>query len=143
MRSRLEVLFPALRRQGYIVTSPETESYNCVAWAAGDDERWWEPDPYYQHHWPLRTRDYRVETYVQAFQTIGYEDCGSDASLEAGFEKLAVYADSSVVRHMARQLPSGRWTSKCGRLEDITHENPSSLEGSEYGKVALIMKRPM
>ena len=28
---------------GYRITSPITRSYNCFAWAAGEDDRWWNP----------------------------------------------------------------------------------------------------
>jgi hypothetical protein len=46
MRSpRLESLFPNLRADPYAVTSPASTVYNCIAWAAGDNTRWWEPDP--------------------------------------------------------------------------------------------------
>ena len=27
----------------YRITSPKDRAYNCVAWAAGDSVRWWEP----------------------------------------------------------------------------------------------------
>ena len=45
-------------------------------------------------------------------------------------------------KHAARQLPSGRWTSKLGFLEDIEHAL-HDLEGTEYGAVVLVMKRPI
>ena len=36
---------------------------------------------------------------------------------------------------MARQLNTGRWTSKLGTLEDIEHGSPSELEGERYRAV--------
>jgi hypothetical protein len=38
---RLEALFPRLRGTAYRITSPASEVYNCIAWAAGDTEHWW------------------------------------------------------------------------------------------------------
>jgi hypothetical protein len=67
--------------------------------------------------------------------------CEGD-ELEAGFEKIALFANNQgIPLHAARQLPSGRWTSKLGELEDIEH-TLRDLEGEEYGSVALVMKRP-
>ena len=40
----------------------------------------------------------------------------------------------------AGRLPSGKWTSKLGSLEDIEHEL-RDLEGRHYGRVQLILKR--
>ena len=69
-----------------------------------------------------------------------YEPC-DDGALEDGFEKVAIYALSFTVTHMARQLASGRWTSKLGELEDIEHETPAELEGDIYGIVVQYMRR--
>jgi len=46
----LESLFPGLRGSGYLVTSPQDIRYNCVAWAAEDEEHWWWPDE--DSSWP-------------------------------------------------------------------------------------------
>jgi len=45
------------------------------------------------------------------------------------------------LRDQAYQL-SGRWASKLGRSEDIEHAL-HDLTGTAYGKVVLIMKRPI
>ena len=85
--------------------------------------------------------DYRLAAYVAAFGTLGYDGC-ADGSLEEGFEKVAIYeSPSGYVVHMTRQLPTGRWTSKIGQLEDIEHASPTELEGREYGKVVQYMRR--
>jgi hypothetical protein len=62
--------------------------------------------------------------------------------LESGFEKIALFASDGVPKHAARQLESGRWTSKLGTREDIEHAL-HDLEGAIYGSVALVMKRPL
>ncbi|MCI0637958.1 MAG: hypothetical protein L0Y72_23715 [Gemmataceae bacterium] len=38
--------------------------------------------------------------------------------------------------HAARQLPTGRWSSKLGPSEDIEHDL-HALEGEIYGTIAL------
>jgi len=45
--------------------------------------------------------------------------------------------------HAARQLPDGKWTSKLGQLEDITHGTTDVIEGGDYGEVVQFMKRPI
>jgi hypothetical protein len=47
---------------------------------------------------------------------------------------------------MARQLPDGTWTSKCGGNEDITHFTLDALETYDppgYGCPVVFMKRPV
>jgi hypothetical protein len=38
--------FPRLSSENHHVTSPESRDYNCVAWAAEDTTRWWQPGVY-------------------------------------------------------------------------------------------------
>jgi len=134
-------LFPGLAGQGFLVTSPHNKGYNCIAWAAGDHSRWWEPAPGY--YWPTGLEKYEPPTlgqYIRMFRSLGYEECESRA-VEPGFQKIALYASpDGRATHAARMLPSGRWTSKLGRLEDIEHEL-AGLEGDAYGRVACVMKR--
>ena len=141
MRSaELEALFPKLAEADYSITSPKARYYNCIAWAAQDDQRWWEPGLLETQYWPDGApEECTVEAYAEAFRILGYETCG-DGSLETGFEKIALFAGEEGPTHAARQLTEGRWTSKLGMLEDVEH----SLEGlseSYYGQVVLFMKR--
>lgn len=119
--------------------------YNCIAWAAGEDDRWWEPigPSDVGYYWPRDASDgYSLQCLVEACRSIGYRTCETDA-VEVGFDKIAVYGDSSGRwTHAARQLPCGAWTSKLGPCEDIEHEHPDDLEGKEYGAVHCYMKRP-
>jgi len=133
--------FPRLRPDNHRITSPSAPDYNCVAWAAGDSGSWWQPGVY----WPVPTPpgDYGLGVLVQLFLSLGYEDCGADARPETGFEKVALYSDGTYYTHAARQLPSGKWTSKLGKEEDIEHDTPEDLSGGVYGAVLRIMKRPV
>lgn len=139
----LEAAFPNLAQVGYAITSPATPDYNCIAWAARDASAWWEPDPYGQYFWPAKVqRAYTLGSYEQAYVTLGYGRC-PDGSLEAGFEKVAIFADTKgIPTHAARQLPSGKWTSKLGPNVDIEHGEVQGVEGPDYGSVAIFMRRP-
>ena len=75
--------------------------------------------------------------------TAGEANVGAGDDWEPGFEKIAVCAnDQGVPKHAARQLNKGRWTSKLGRMADIDHAL-HDLEGTLYGSVVLVMKRPV
>jgi len=138
-RSLLEGRVTSLSTTRYIITSPIDKRYNCIAWAASDTRRWWQPGRYWLADWP---QDPSVEAFEAAFATLGYVVCENDVH-EPGFEKIAIYSQDGAVAHMARQLPDGNWTSKLGSLQDITHGTPHSLEAiPHYGRVARIMKRP-
>jgi hypothetical protein len=127
------------------ITSLEDKNYNCIAWAAEEDDRWWWPTADY--YWPVGVdREETVDAFVKAFEAIGYERC-VDGTLEAGFQKVAIYASSrGVPTHAARQLPSGDWTSKMGSDCDIEHSTVESVRdwpnGRSYGSVAVHMRKP-
>jgi hypothetical protein len=138
----LEDLFPGLRGRAYEIQSSEDPDYNCIAWAAGDNRKWWWPDQAQEDTWPAGVaRVVTVAAFRDAFATLGYLVCDHD-QLEAGYEKVALFALAGVPKHAARQLPSGRWTSKLGRGEDIEHDL-HDLTGMVYGSVVLVMKRPV
>ena len=138
----IEDWLPKLRSSAYRITSPEDVNYNCIAWAADADDMFWWPDQQRLYHWPRsvpRTRT--LGSFRQAFSQYGYEPCDSPR-LEPGYEKVAIFVNSTgAPTHAARQLRSGRWTSKLGRAEDIEHDL-DALEGDAYGLVAVVMKRP-
>jgi hypothetical protein len=134
--------FPRLTVTNCRVTSPIDGSYNCIAWAAGDTDFWWWPDSMGQAFWPDGVP--RVETlaaFEQAYGIQGYSE-RTDASLDLGKQKIAIYSDrEGKPTHAARQLPDGWWASKLGESVDIEHDL-SALDGPVYGTVALILARP-
>lgn len=132
---------PNLARGGYRPTSPATSQYNCFAWAVERTDVW--VDPYRPDgFWPVDLPEELTLTTVTGFyRRHGYEPCGASV-LESGFEKIAIYADlSGIPTHAARQLESGRWTSKLGEYIDIEHVDPTALNGQEYGAPILYMRR--
>lgn len=73
---RLEALFPRLQGTAYRITSSASDVYNCIAWAAGDTERWWWPGDPASTYWPVGAP--RLETlaaFRDAFATLGYVVC--------------------------------------------------------------------
>jgi hypothetical protein len=131
--------FPRLTAQNHRVTSPEDREYNCVAWAAQDTTRWWQPGVY----WPgeCAQDDYGITALEQAFRSLGYTEC-VEGSPELGFEKVALYGSGLLYTHAARQLPEGKWTSKLRRDVDIEHDTPEDVAGGLHGEVVTYMKRP-
>jgi hypothetical protein len=135
--------FPNLASSNYRITSPQTPEYNCIAWAAEDTERWWWPDQNLTAYWPKSiARLSTLEAFTEAFRSLGYEICDNDQH-ETGVEKVAIYAGSlNEPTHAARQLPTGRWTSKMGQWVDLEHDL-EDLSGPEYGSPAVFLKRPI
>jgi hypothetical protein len=137
-------IFPRLI--DYQVTSDKTRQYNCIAWAVeATDAKWW-PDPLGIGKWPDDLpRAETIEAFVHMFGLFGYVQC-ADGLLEEGFAKVAVYAirqfDGSLLpTHAARQLPSGKWTSKIGDFEDIEHASVGSLNSDDYGEPVCYLRR--
>jgi hypothetical protein len=82
-----------------------------------------------------------LDAFVRAFVSLGFEPC-STGELEAGFEKVAIYAREGKPTHAARQIADGRWTSKLGKEVDITH-TLVGIEGPAYGQVVAYLRRPL
>ena len=134
---------PNLSSENHRITSPATNRYNCIAWAANCTTSFW---------WPLRPgfwpqgvpRKETLDAFSAAFRTLGYEEC-QDGSLEHRYEKIALFAlnDDGVLipTHAAKQLSNGHWTSKLGQLEDIEHENVNDVNGPDYGTPVQFMRR--
>jgi hypothetical protein len=150
---QLEEEIPSLIGTGYDQRpiSPQTSGpphgYNCIAFAFGDTTKWWWPSPYkFIYYWPPHLRREipnaeTIENFILAFEWKGYRVC-RDGSLKRGLEKIAIYAnDRNCPTHAARQLESGIWVSKCGRLEDVQHTEPSHVEGALYGRAHTFMHR--
>jgi len=139
---RLEAVFPGLADTRYERTSDPDELYNCIACAAGDNEIWWWPGPEDEAFWPQSIpRVATLAAFDVLFASLGYVRC-PDETVEPGVEEIALFADpDNSPTHAARQLPSGKWTSKLGQKQDIEHEL-HALAGDVYGRVVRIYRRP-
>ena len=103
--------------------------------------KWWWPDAY--SYWPVGLpRESTIDNFIKAFALEGYQVC-EHVHLEDGYQKVALFAYNGKPKHMARQLPSGRWTSKLGDGWDIEHTTLEGVESRDYGKVAVLLKKPI
>jgi hypothetical protein len=138
------LFFQALTPENHEITSEPSPSYNCIAWAVGDDRQWWWPapgSPVPGYYWPPAVAlEVTVEAFVAAFRSVGFEVC-TNAEPEPGFEKIALYLREGTRTHAARMLPDGRWSSKLGKAVDIAH-TLEALEGSLYGTASVFLHRP-
>lgn len=140
VRAEIRAEFKALN-DSFQVTSWPTDNYNCIAWAAEDIGNWWWPDPDGESFWPIGIpREETVDAFIAAFSTLGYEPCET-GDLEPGYEKVAIYAVGNRTKHMARQLPSGAWTSKLGEWWDVGHELAEEIEAPHYGIRKQVLRR--
>lgn len=140
-------------------TNPATERFNCVAWALHDRSRFWWPGGHPGYfledddkpcdYWPVRLTEpdpaSNLDHFFRLFADHGFRAC-RDGALEHGVEKVVFYTQScrgvELFQHAARQLPSGLWTSKLGRLIDLEHAAPQDL-CEEYGETLTFLGRPL
>ena len=137
----IESAFPNLAGSGYEVTGDASAEYNCTAWALGITNRQWDYDRPHGYWPPSIPRNQEVGTLMRLFAREGFALCDDDA-LEPGYEKIALYAFVGWFTHVARQLEDGRWSSKLGKREVITHPSPANLTGGFFGSGHCIMRRP-
>lgn len=130
--------FPEARQLA--ITSAATTEYNCIAWALGETDRCWWPGGY-GCYWPVGVMAAVTrEAFRWCFAGRGYQPC-DDGGLVEGVEKLCLYEKAATPTHAARQLPSGRWTSKLGPDEDVEHDL-NDLCGRRYGRPVAFFARP-
>ena|SRR6218665_339462 len=133
--------FPNSKLDPFLATSPQDTHYNCIAWACGDQTKWYWPDKANYYYWPKEIpREEKIENFILLFKLIGHEVC-DNGDFELEYLKIAIYADQfGKPTHAARQLNNGLWTSKLGRGVDITHTIFSMQDGL-YGNVAVFMRK--
>jgi hypothetical protein len=136
---------PGLVGSGSNKSSEWSSSYNCFAFALGENSRWVQATPAlgFKTSWPAAVaRQETVAAYKLVFALRGYDQC-KDAALEADYEKVALYVDvHGRPQHAARQLPDGRWTSKMGQDIDIEHPDVAILDDKTYGRPSVFLRRP-
>jgi hypothetical protein len=131
--------FPRLTPSNHRVTSPADTAYNCIAWALGDAERWWEPTVY----WPDEVGDapYSVRSLIELLATHGFRR--ADPASDIAGDWIAVYGSADgTYTHAARRLTSGTWASKLGAWEDVEHDTADAVAGGEYGEIVAYLHRP-
>jgi hypothetical protein len=138
-----EAYFKELVKTGYRVSSSKDVGHNCIAYAAGDTTRKWDPGmiPIPGYYWPPNARrDPHPDALKNVFEGIGYKVC-TTGDQEIGFEKVALYVDNNGSwSHAAKQEANGEWSCKLGNEEDVRHKSPHCF-GDFYGQVSYFMKR--
>ncbi len=126
----------------YEQRSPVDAAYNCVAFAAGDTERFWSPQAVGGYWWPADAlKEDTVGSVMAALACVGYVEC-EDSAFEDGYEKVAIFAKDERPTHAARQDPDAQlWLSKLGKEYDIAHANLEDVGGKEYGEPVKYMRR--
>jgi hypothetical protein len=115
--------------------------YNCIGWAYDEPKKLWPNLNIHGYDWPTDVPNTpELDSFKKLFRKKKYVECGN-GELEPGYLKIAIYTKDGKPKHAARQLPSGKWTSKFGMAEDGEH-SIRALNGGEYGDVAVYMKRP-
>jgi hypothetical protein len=134
--------FPNLTPTNHVQTSEKDANYNCVAWAAGHQDKHWWPDPDGMGNWPIANRDETVACFVDAYIAIGYESCpNDDPAHDPEYEKVAIFAQGAEPTHAARQKSNGKWTSKMGTDGiDIEHDW-GAVDGPSYGRPVRVLRR--
>src|SRR5947209_2077007 len=110
----LRAAFPRLG-SNYRVLSGPSDKFNCVAWAAGEQHRWWWPFDSGEEtpHWPKAAPfEVTLLAFTTVFRLLGYEP-SPDGDVVPNVEKIAIYDLNGVPKHVARQH-EGRWSSKLG-----------------------------
>lgn len=134
--------FPNSYIEPFLLTSPETPHYNCIAWAFEDDTKWYWPDPDDIYYWPSEiSREITIDSFIELYSLKNYTVCNS-SDFELGIEKIAIFTDANgFPTHAARQLENGLWTSKLGQSNDIQH-TIFAMNNSFYGNATVFMSRP-
>ncbi len=74
VRAEIRGVFANLS-DAFEVTSWLTDNYNCIAWAAGDSQKWWWPDPEGESFWPRGIdRKDTVEAFIDSSKTISHKN---------------------------------------------------------------------
>lgn len=124
----------------FILLSAETFQYNCIAFALGMEDRWVDPEEIPWHWWPPVPKGESVDHLKEAFKYFGFEDCGSNDSVEELYDKIAIYELNNCWTHAAKVISSEVYHSKFGASYDGRHSGGNVLQ-LRYGNVCAFMKR--
>lgn len=133
----------------FVITSPSTWVYNCIAFAMGSQDIWVassHPKHGFYAWWPPTVnRDSKPQSLIDAFKYLGFEIC-DDINMEDGFDKVVLYRKlrengDYTWTHAARVLSCNRLHSKLGACHDVHHRAGDIFEECDYGEEYAYMKR--
>jgi hypothetical protein len=139
-RQDLELDFPSLAGKDYDI-SDEDFNYNCLAYALGDYNNWWEPPIGDGRYWPSGfPEDVTVDTVEAIIRLHGFTEILSEEDVPST-DSIAIYAIGNEWVHFAR-FSNGSWSSKLGEGHDISRVTLTDMAIDDYGKVVKILSRP-
>ena len=124
----------------FVITSPSTWVYNCIAFAMGSQDIWVassHPKHGFYAWWPPTVnRDSKPQSLIDAFKYLGFEIC-DDINMEDGFDKVVLYRKlrengDYTWTHAARVLSCNRLHSKLGACHDVHHRAGDIFEECDY-----------
>jgi hypothetical protein len=133
-------VFPNSLTEPFEKTSEQTDDYNCIAWAYGINNKKLWPNAL-GYDWPRDVPNVpKLESFIILFEKIGFKKC-KNGCLKIGYDKIAIYCDiKGEPKHASKQLSDGKWSSKLGRMEDVSHTVFSMSDGF-YGNITTYMER--
>lgn len=140
-RDEVDRFFPKLKGKD-IDLSPKDFNNNCLAFALGDKNNWWEPPAQYGfYYWPPGfSQDTTIETVEEIIRLHGFtvemEPSGTPKT-----DSIAIYGEHGHWKHFAK-FADGVWSSKLGEGHDVDRIDHLDLEIADYGKCVKILSRP-
>ena len=116
----------------FYLTSPSTYLYNCIAYAMGMEDRWVDSADLPWHWWPPVHKGMNESDLIEAFRYFGFEECEMDDTIDANYDKVALYRDANGWTHAARVVGDGVYHSKFGASYDGIHSRGDVLQ-AQYG----------
>ena len=139
-RADIEFYFPSLIGRQYDI-SDEDFSYNCLAYALGDESNWWEPPKQPGQYWPPGfPSDLTIPTVESIIRAHGFSVEIEPAATPTN-DAIAIYGIGDEWTHFAKFI-DGKWKSKLGEGHDVTDVALQDLEIPDYGSVVKILSRP-
>jgi hypothetical protein len=139
-RDEVDRFFPKLRGKD-IDLSPKDFNNNCLAFALGDKNNWWEPPAQYGFYWPPGfSEDTTIKTVEEIIRLHGFT-IETDPSVKPKTDSIAIYGEHGQWKHFAK-FADGIWSSKLGESHDVERIDYLDLEIADYGKCVKILSRP-
>jgi hypothetical protein len=135
----VELDFPRLIGKDYDL-SDEDFNNNCLGFALGDFNNWWEPPKQAGQYWPPGfANDLKVKTVEEIIRLHGFTITVSrDESPQT--DAIAIYAIGDEWTHFAK-FSDGVWASKLGIGHDVSRVDLEDLNIDMYGEVVTILSR--
>ena len=110
--------FPRLTASRYRDNSPPDVGYNCVAWAAGDTQHWWQPGI----HWPVLTSrdDFGVAHWRKRFVRWVMKRAPTSRSSRASRKSRSTVSVSST------HTPPANWPTASGPASSARRRTSST-----------------